>query len=247
MMEQRLNIAVMECYYLSKPVDESGRPVRGYTQRMHALWKERGLPKITEQRLCDQATAIRKKEWFTSVELDEIRRRMTAVDEELEEQDTGCIDTEPEQVDELSGNVNVQITDNDTMNDEDRQMIKDIVEIMRSGQVWNGAGFKKVDRKVLADWTKKMHRVASEIQTTDITDTNTLINATAIYIVRQMVVASEKETKNLDGKGESKTQLQSYGSTSTSWKDLNKGSLKGRKNTPSWKGSIISNRREKKL
>ena len=86
MMEQRLNIAVMECYYLSKPVDESGRPVRGYTQRMHALWKERGLPKITEQRLCDQATAIRKNEWFTSVELDEIRRRMTAVDEELEEQ-----------------------------------------------------------------------------------------------------------------------------------------------------------------
>ena len=25
-----MNIAVMECYYLSKPVDESGRPVRGY-------------------------------------------------------------------------------------------------------------------------------------------------------------------------------------------------------------------------
>ena len=23
--------------------------------RMHAIWKERGLPKITEHRLCDQA------------------------------------------------------------------------------------------------------------------------------------------------------------------------------------------------
>ena len=43
---------------------------------------------------------------------------------------------------------------------------------MRSGQVWNGAGFKTVDRKVLTEWTKKVNRVVSEIQTTNITDTN---------------------------------------------------------------------------
>ena len=138
--------------------------------RMHAIWKERGLPKITEQRLCDQARAIIKNEWFTSVELDEIRRRITTAYKELEEQDAGCIDTEPEQVDELSGNDNVQTTDKDTMNDEEMQMIKDIVEIMRSGQVWNGAGFKKVDRKMPADWTKKVNR------TTSMTDTNKLVN-----------------------------------------------------------------------
>ena len=72
---------------------------------------------------------------------------MTTVDKELEEQDAACIDTEPEQVDELNGDVNVQITDNGTGNDEERQMIKDILEIMRSGQVWNGVGFKRVDRK----------------------------------------------------------------------------------------------------
>ena len=167
-------------------MDENGKLVRGYKQRMHAVWKERGLPNITEQRLCDQFGAIRKNERFTSVEWDEIRRTMTTVDEELEEQDDECIDTEPELVDELSGNVNVQITDNDTMNDEERQMIKDIVEIMRSGQVWNGVGFKKVDRKVLADWTKNVNRVVSEIQTTNITDTNNLIIATAIYIARQV-------------------------------------------------------------
>ena len=111
---------------------------------------------------------------------------MTTVDEELEEQDLGCIDTEPEQVDELNGNVNVQIADNDTRNDEGEQMIKGILEIMRSGQVSNGAGFKRVDRNVLAEWTKKVNRVVSDIQTTNITDTNKLINATAIYIGRQI-------------------------------------------------------------
>ena len=177
-----MNIAVMECYYLPKPVDESGRPVRGYRQRMHAVWKERGLQKITELRLCDQARKVRK--WFTSVELDEIRRRMTTVDEELEEQDVGCMDTK--QVDELNGDVSVQIAENDTRNDKGRQMIRDILEIMRSGQVSNGAGFKRVDRKVLAEWTKEVNRVVSDIQITNITDTNKLINATAIYIGRQI-------------------------------------------------------------
>ena len=55
--------------YATKPVVESGRTIRGCRQRMHAVWKEKGLPKITEQRLCDQARAIRRSEWFTSVEL----------------------------------------------------------------------------------------------------------------------------------------------------------------------------------
>ena len=97
---------------------------------MHAVWKERGLPNITEQSLCDQARAIRMNEWFTSVELDEIRRRITAVDEEIEKQGTRRTDTENEQLDVTNGDVNVQITENDTRNDEGRQMITDILESM---------------------------------------------------------------------------------------------------------------------
>ena len=112
-------------------------------------------------------------------------RRMTTV-EELGEQDVRYIDTEPKQVGELNGDVNVQIANNDTRNDEGRQMIKDILEIMRSGQASIGAGFKCVDRNVLAEWTEKVNRVVSDIQTTNITDTNILINATAIYIGREI-------------------------------------------------------------
>ena len=59
---KELNVAVMECYFLSKPTDENGRPVQGYRKRMHNIWKERELPTVTEQRLCDQARAIRKSE-----------------------------------------------------------------------------------------------------------------------------------------------------------------------------------------
>ena len=43
---------------------------------------------------------------------------------------------------------------------------------MRSGRVGNNASFKRVDRKGLAEWTKKVNRVVPEIQTTTITDIN---------------------------------------------------------------------------
>ena len=96
---------------------------------------------------------------------------MKSGEEEIEQQGAGRIDTEYEQADGINGDVNVQITENDTRNEEERQMITDILE-MRSGRVDNGAGFKRVDRKGLAEWTKKVNRVVLEIQTTTITDTN---------------------------------------------------------------------------
>ena len=50
----------MECYFLSRPVDEEGKPVRGYRRRTHNIWKERHGTEITEQRFCEQARMIRK-------------------------------------------------------------------------------------------------------------------------------------------------------------------------------------------
>ena len=39
---------------------------------------------------------------------------------------------------------------------------------------------------VLAEWTEKVNRVVSDIQTTNTTDTNKLINAAVVYIGRQI-------------------------------------------------------------
>ena len=52
---REVKVAVMECYVLNKPMDEDGKPLRGYRKRMHAIWKERHQMVVTEQRLCDQA------------------------------------------------------------------------------------------------------------------------------------------------------------------------------------------------
>ena len=71
----------MECFFRSKPFDDDGKPIRGYRQRMMQEWKEHGVFEITEQRLCDQARAIRKNGWLSDLEHENIRRMIEAESE----------------------------------------------------------------------------------------------------------------------------------------------------------------------
>ena len=73
---KEVNKVVMECFYRSKPFDEAGKPVRGYRQRMFREWRERRLFESTEQRVCDQARAIRKNGWLSQLELEAIKRQV---------------------------------------------------------------------------------------------------------------------------------------------------------------------------
>ena len=83
--KKTLNTAVMECNFLSRPVDEEGKPIRGYRRRMHNVWKERYGTKITEQCLCDQARMIRKNEWITKLELEDIRRKILQKEKDIDD------------------------------------------------------------------------------------------------------------------------------------------------------------------
>ena len=71
---KEISIVVMECYYESRPIDDNGVLLRGYRQIIHKAWRERGMFVLTEEKLCDQAWAIRKNECFTMVELEEIKK-----------------------------------------------------------------------------------------------------------------------------------------------------------------------------
>ena len=51
----------MECYYRSNPNDGNGFPLTRYRQRMYMGLLEQGtFGDATEQRICNQARAIRK-------------------------------------------------------------------------------------------------------------------------------------------------------------------------------------------
>ena len=46
---KEIDVAVMESYFLSRPFDEEGKPIRGYRKRMQNIWKERQGLKVTEK------------------------------------------------------------------------------------------------------------------------------------------------------------------------------------------------------
>ena len=68
----------MECFFKSKRFDDDGQLIRGYRQQMMQECKEHGVFKITGQRLCDQARAIRKNVWLSDLELENIGRMIKA-------------------------------------------------------------------------------------------------------------------------------------------------------------------------
>ena len=68
------NTAVMECYFLSRPVDEECELIRQYRRMLGRNWKEQYGTKMTEQSFCDQAKMIRKNELITKMEFENIKR-----------------------------------------------------------------------------------------------------------------------------------------------------------------------------
>ena len=169
---KEVNKVVMECFYRSKPFDEEGKPVRGYRQRMLREWRDRGLFESTEQRVCDQARAIRKNGWLSQLELETIKRQ---VEDEFQGDFDEDAATEVETVENVDTTENEDITENEiesvaeetvnvevnnnvidsvddtrhNLNDEHRKIVERLNEIMLEGKTSDGIMFKKVDKKTL--------------------------------------------------------------------------------------------------
>ena len=64
----------MDCYLLSQP------KIRGNRKRMLSLWLQKGMFRVSEQRLVDQANTIRRNSWMTELEIEELERKVTGSD-----------------------------------------------------------------------------------------------------------------------------------------------------------------------
>ena len=64
----------MECYLLREPM------IRGYRKRMRSLWQQKGMFWVSEQRLVDQANAIRRNSCMTELDIEELERKVTGSD-----------------------------------------------------------------------------------------------------------------------------------------------------------------------
>ena len=65
-------------------------------------------------------------------------------------------------------------------------MIHDIFNLMKDNCRTELRGFNKIDRCVLAEWSREINCILKHIRTETVTDTNILINAVVVY-VRKMI------------------------------------------------------------
>ena len=200
---KEVNKVVMECFYRSQPFDEEGRPIRGYRQRMFREWRERGMFESNEQRICDQARAIRKNDWLSELELETIKRIIENEEndiDQMEEPDQFAL-REDENVEAntiiINEDVNEALTDENELQFEEveehgeatqdeREIIERIKEIIRTGKTSEGLMFKKIDRKTIKNKTEKVNSAIRFLKTSNITQTNNLIRAASVWVAEEL-------------------------------------------------------------
>lgn len=190
---KEVNKVVMECFYRSKPFDEDGKPISGYRQRMFKEWRDWGMFESTEQRVCDQARAIRKNGWLSELELEAIKTQIEdeSQDDLYKGQD---VTVEAEIVDINAGKGEEEINDAEDsigdiegdMNEEHRMIVEQLKEIMREGRTCDGIMFKKVDKKILKVQTDGVNEAIKHMKSKSITETNNLMKAASVWVADQI-------------------------------------------------------------
>ena len=207
---KNVNKIVMECFFISNTFDDDSKPIRGYRQRMMQKWKEHGVFEITEQRLCDQARAIRKNSCFSDLELENIRRMIDTESEIVNEsiEDVEENQTERDIVRTSEGNDQIGGDLDETINnvaanleglDEETQLIiAQLNEILAGGRNTDGISFKQVDMNTLNRTTVKVNRGIELIETKNITQTNNLIKAAGVWVADQLGLKKYEGGKKKD-------------------------------------------------
>ena len=189
---KEVNKIVIRYFYSSEPTK------RGYRKRMHSIWKELGVFEVSEQRLADQARAIRTNGWLSEIELEETQRNTESDHMEADvRESSGSEDAaqriELETTDETEEHETAAETDNSVGNElfvqdlcntlrregvseDDIDLVKLVLEEKEKGNAPADC-LRNVDRKTLKQHAAKVNGILKYIPTKDITDMNNLLLA----------------------------------------------------------------------
>ena len=156
-----------------------------------------GTFEITEQRLVDQARVVRTSQWLTEVELEEIMRKILTPRGGIENQEINEIPVMEERTQNESGSMEPSETEihvlvETKITDEERLIVDDLKALMIRNETVENLPFKKVNQRKLRDVTKKVNAVIRHIETDDVTQTNKLATAAAIWVAKEVGVKKGK-------------------------------------------------------
>ena len=177
------NKEAWRCYSMSNP------SLRGYRKRMHNIWQERNDIPLTEQRLADQIHGIKKKNWLSVIEREEIERQLNP-NERMEDQrdhEEEAETTNPQDK-ETSHDSNLPAGESNEA-PENMEYVRKIKEWMQIGtERTKIPSLKAYNQKKLKEKTKEVNEILRSVRTNNITESNNLAYAGARLVVELMEI-----------------------------------------------------------
>ena len=158
---------------------------------MHAIWRDKGMFNVTKQRLIDQQSQIKKKQWLTNLELEEIKRR-------IEDEPHGHVPNDSESkdeqwflgFDEKSGDVflkEVRVVVEDISNqhenvvfgfrikeellEDEKEMLRNMSEI-RKLHITGLPCLRKVEKGKMFTEVRKVNELLKKVKSKDVAEDN---------------------------------------------------------------------------
>ena len=189
------NKLAIECFLRSQP------NVRGYRKRMLTIWNEKGLFKVSEAQLASQTRCIRDREWLSSIEIEEIKRKVdqqeTKVSDEVEQGSENRPLEEQSEV-EMESQVfsNFEIQPDNELNNDQIQIAKMLQTKLGDPTKLEHVNLRNMDHRKVQEKTKVVNDVINIIRTTNITETNNLILAGANVVAE--LLGKRRKTINYE-------------------------------------------------
>ena len=178
---QEENKILMECYLRSQP------DIRGYRKRMVEVWNSRGMFSVSEQRLADQVRQIKEKGWLTTIEIEELSRKIALGSNEERE----VVESETQE----SQFINTVLVEEEVievpeaeMTVDEREIVRRIEEIMLESDRRRLPALKGVGKRKIQIEVKKVDSVLKKIESENITSTNSLVYAGAVVVTERLGV-----------------------------------------------------------
>ena len=159
---------------------------------MLSLWQQKGMFWVSEQRLVGQASTIRRNNWMTVLEIEELGRKVTGSDTVIVAE-ARSVDDLPDQVVEDLRNVLQEMGEEqaDSPDEEEVAIVMEIAEVIEMGRKELPA-LRNVPKKKLLEETAKVDKVLSKFRTHSSTKTNELFYAGAVVVTNRLGVKIDK-------------------------------------------------------
>ena len=145
---------------------------------------------VSEHGLVDQANTIRRNNWMTELEREELERKVTGSDSVIVEK-ARSVESLPDHVGDDVRNVLPEMGAEAQAESADEKVVAivmEIAEVIEKGRKDKLPAFRNLPKKKLLEETFKVDKVLSKFKTHSITKTNKLFYAGAVVVTNRLGV-----------------------------------------------------------